>query len=137
MSHRQTNGKGCTSLEGVRWTQFVADGDSKNYRLDKSPHKVCLKARVHKPRWQANRKGLDRQLANMKNEINVYRINNTIHHFMSSLLPVEGHNSKFSQFYIFDNTEDAVRERRKIFPKLSSALMLKIEDCLRKNNELI
>lgn len=82
-------------------------------------------------------KGLDRSLANMKNGVYVYRINNTIHHFMGSLLPTEGESSKFSQFYIFDNTEDSVQEKSKVFPKITKGLLTKVEDCLRKNNDLI
>lgn len=82
-------------------------------------------------------KGLDKRLANMKGGVYVYRINNTIHHFMGSLLPVEGEERKFSQLYIYDNTDDSVAARCKLFPKISSNLMTKIEICLRTNNKFI
>lgn len=55
---------------------------------------------------------------------------------MGSFLPVECQEAKFSQFYIFDNTE-SVDDRCKLFPNIRKGLMTKIEDCLRQNHKLI
>lgn len=82
-------------------------------------------------------KGLDKRLSNMKGGVYVYRINNTVHHLIGSLLPIEGQSSKFSQFYIFDNTAERIEARRQVYPEISKDLIAKVEKCLQKENKLI
>lgn len=54
-----------------------------------------------------------------------------------SILPEDDMNEKFSQFYIFDNTEESTKARSKEFPNISQSLIYKIDHCLKENNKLI